>query len=265
MADSSKSTSQPSIALANGAQIPLLGFGTWQLPGEEAYAPVRAALETGYRHIDTATGYSNEEHVGRAIRDSGLDRSELFVTTKLPPDNAGRERETIEASLTALGLDYLDLWLIHWPPNDEAGVETWREFLAIQGESKARAIGVSNYSTAQIDDLVTATGVAPAVNQIRWAPVLYDEKRAAHLAQNNVALEGYSPFLASDLDDPTLAGIAAAHEVSVPQVILRWHLEHDFIAIPKSANRDRIESNFDVFGFSLTADEVARLDGLSAV
>ncbi|MGI8867844.1 MAG: aldo/keto reductase [Mycobacteriales bacterium] len=259
------SSDQPTANLSNGAQVPLLGFGTWQLREKECYDAVRSALDVGYRHLDTATGYENEEQVGRAIRDSGLDRSEVFITTKLPPENAGKEAETLAASLRNLGVDYVDLWLIHWPPTGEAGVETWREFLALQGESKTRAIGVSNYSTEQVDELIDATGVAPAVNQIRWAPALFDKARADHLKDRGVALEGYSPFRASDLDDEALTTIADTHNASVPQVILRWHLEHEYIAIPKSAKPERIKANFDVFGFSLTPDEVATIDALSTI
>jgi 2,5-diketo-D-gluconate reductase A len=256
---------QPVVALPTGAQIPLLGFGTWQMREDEAYNSVRTALDVGYRHIDTATGYANEEQVGKALRDSGLDRSEVFITTKLPPDHAGRERVTIEESLANLGVDYLDLWLIHWPPNGTAGVETWREFLALQGESKTRAIGVSNYSPEQIDELIDATGVAPAVNQIKWAPSIYDAARAKHSRERGVALEGYSPFRASDLDDPVLTEVAEAHGVTVPQVILRWHIDHEFIAIPKSAQAERIRTNFDVFGFRLSDEEVAKINALSTV
>jgi diketogulonate reductase-like aldo/keto reductase len=251
------------IALRDGGVIPILGFGTFQITGTEAYQAVRDALDVGYRHIDTATGYRNEGEVGRAVRDSGVPREDVFITTKLPPDNAGRERETIEASLRNLGTDYVDLWLIHWPPGGEARPETWREFLTLKSEGHAKAVGVSNYSPAQIDELIEATGVAPAVNQIRWSPFVFDRERLEHSRERGVVLEGYSPFRASQLDDSVLAEIARAHGVTPSQVILRWHIEHGVVVIPKSARRERIEANFDISGFSLTADEVARIDGLS--
>lgn len=259
----SETTDARIVALRDGMTLPILGFGTWQLRGKEAYDAVLHALKVGYRHIDTATGYGNESQVGQALRDSGVAREDVFVTTKLPPDNAGRERATIEASLRDLGTSYVDMWLIHWPPGGEAGVDTWREFLTLQGEGKAKEVGVSNYSPAQIDELIAATGVAPAMNQIRWSPFIYDPARLAHSRERGVLLEGYSPFRASRMDDPVLTEIAAAHGVTPGQVILRWHVEHGVVVIPKSAHPKRIEENFDIFGFSLTDAEVARIDGLS--
>ncbi|MBO0708944.1 MAG: aldo/keto reductase [Candidatus Dormibacteraeota bacterium] len=251
-----------SVTFHTGRSIPILGFGTWQLRGREAYDAVRFALETGYRHIDTATGYGNEVEVGRAIRDSGVPREEIFVTTKLPPDNAGRERGTIEASLRDLGLDQVDMWLIHWPPSGGPGVKTWRAFLELREEGKARDVGVSNYSPDQIETLIEATGEAPAMNQIRWSPAIYDGPRLEHSRRHRVVLEGYSPFRASDLEEPVIAEIAAAHGVSAPQVILRWHIDTGVVVIPKSASPERIRQNFDVFGFRLTDEEVSRLNAL---
>jgi diketogulonate reductase-like aldo/keto reductase len=256
-------TSIPTLPLRDGGAIPVVGFGTWLLEGAGAYQPVRDALDIGYRHIDTATGYSNEQHVGRAIADSGVPREDLFVTTKLPPDHAGREAQTIDESLRYLGLDYVDLWLIHWPVNGTAAPQVWKQLIAAREAGKARAIGVSNYSAEFIDELVEATGVTPAVNQIPWSPRDHDEKRVAHARDNNIVLEGYSGLKRSNLTDPTLVAIAEAHGVTVPQVIIRWHVDHDIVVIPKSANRDRIAANFDVFGFALTKDEVARIDALA--
>ena len=254
-------TDDRTIPMTAGGAIPVLGFGTWQATGQECYDAVRSALDVGYRHIDTATMYRNENEVGRALRDSGVARSEVFVTTKLPPERAGRERQTIERSLTDLGTDYVDLWLVHWPPGGEARPQTWQELLSVRGEGLARAVGVSNYSPAQVDELIAVTGEAPAVNQIRWSPALYDPARLAHSRDRGVVLEGYSPFRASRLDAPVLRDIAAAHGVSPAQVILRWHVEHGVVVIPKSAAPERIAANFDIWDFSLTADEVARLNG----
>lgn len=250
------------VTLRHGAVLPLLGFGTWQLRGGEAYDAVRAALDLGYRHLDTATMYRNEHEVGRALRDSGLSRDEVFLTTKLPPDRAERARETLEESLRALTTDYVDLWLIHWPPDEAASPEIWTELLRARSDDLARAVGVSNYSTPQVDELTEAAGEAPEVNQIPWGPALYDPRRVAELRDRSVVLEGYSPFRSGNLAEPTLTEIAAAYGVSVPQVIVRWHLQHEVVVIPKSARRDRIAANADVFGFALTEDDMARIDAL---
>ncbi len=207
--------------------------------------------------------YRNEAEVGQAVRESGVSRSDVFVTTKLPPERAGRERETLTASLRALGMEYVDLWLIHWPPRRQAMVSTWRAFLAAQRDGLARAVGVSNFSTSQIDDLVKETGETPAVNQIPWSPWEHHPERLAESVARGVVVEGYSPLARSRLRDPVLTAIAAAHDVTPAQVVLRWHLEHDIVVIPKSAQPERIKSNLDIFGFTLTADEIARIDALS--
>jgi 2,5-diketo-D-gluconate reductase A len=258
--DDAASTTVP---LAGGGAIPLLGFGTWQMQGDEAYTAVRAALDIGYRHIDTATAYGNEEQVGRAIRDSGVPREDLFVTTKLPPEQRHLAAKIIEQSRRLLGVDVLDLWLLHWPNGEDPLVDTWREMLQLRDAGQATAVGVSNYGPSQLDTLIDATGEAPAVNQIKWSPWLYDAERLAHSRRHGIALEGYSPFRASRLRDPVLAEIAAAHDVTPAQVVLRWHIEHGIIVIPKSAQPERIQANADVWGFSLSADEVTRLDALS--
>ena len=250
------------VPLAGGGAIPLLGFGTWQLSGAEAYDAVRAALEVGYRHLDTATAYRNEDRVGAAVRDSGVAREEIFLTTKCPPENAGKERETLEASLAALGVDYVDLWLVHWPPNGEARPATWERFVAARTDGLAKAIGVSNYRIDQIDELVAASGVTPSVNQIPWSPFLYDAALAEAHEGRKIVLEGYSPLKRSELGNPVLAEIAAAHGKTPAQVVLRWHLERGYVVIPKSAQRSRIEENFESGELTLDADEVARIDGL---
>jgi 2,5-diketo-D-gluconate reductase A len=252
----------PTVTLSAGTEMPLLGFGTWRLAGDSAYSSVLRALEVGYRHIDTATMYGNEREIGRALRDSAVPRAEVFLTTKLPAENAGRERDTLRHSLDALGVDAVDLWLVHWPPNGVAAPETWSEFIALRNEKLTSAIGVSNYSTAQIDELIDATGEAPAVNQIKWGPSLYDAGQVAQLRDRNVVLEGYSPFRTTNLSHPALLEIASAHGVRPEQVVVRWHIDHGFVVIPKSANPERIASNADVFGFTLSAEELARLDGL---
>lgn len=250
------------VELRSGGTIPLLGFGTFRIEGPDAQPAVRTAIEIGYRHIDTATGYHNESYVGQGVRDSGIDRREIFITTKCPPDNAGRERQTIEASLSDLGTDYVDLWLVHWPPNGEARPQTWKAFIEIANQGKARAIGVSNYSLSQIDELIDATGVVPAVNQIPWSPSLYDAALVAEHRKRGTVVEGYSALRRSQLDDPVLVAVAQAHGVTAAQVVLRWHLEHGFVVIPKSVHRERIEENFDLYGFTLSQEEIERIDGL---
>lgn len=252
----------PTLAL-RGADIPLLGLGTWQSEGDDAMSATQIALELGYRHIDTATGYGNESQVGRGLASSGIPRDEVFLTTKCPPEHAGRERETLEQSLTKLGTDHLDLWLVHWPPNHQATPATWEKFIEARDEGLVRAIGVSNYSIAQIDELVAATGEVPAINQIPWSPTDYDAQLVAAHTKRGVELEGYSPLKRTDLASPVLVEIAAAYGVSTAQVVLRWHLDHHVVVIPKSVHRERIAANLDVLGFALTPDEVARIDGLS--
>lgn len=252
---------EPSVPVTGGA-MPLLGFGTWQIADTDAPAAVSAAIDAGYRHIDTATGYSNQRGVGKAIADSGLDRQDVFVTTKLPPDNADRVLATIDESLDQLGLDHLDLWLVHWPPNGQARPDVWEQVVQAQQDGLTKAVGVSNYSLAQIDELIEATGVAPAVNQIKWSPAEFDRSIADGLRERGVVLEGYSPFKASNLQDPTLVSIAEAHDVDTAQVIVAWHVAHEFVVIPKSSNPDRIRSNAAGATVTLTDDEVARIDGL---
>jgi 2,5-diketo-D-gluconate reductase A len=255
-------TDIPTVDLGHGVAIPMVGFGTWQLQGPFAYEATRHALQVGYRHIDTATMYRNEDQVGRALADSGLHRPGVFVTTKLPPGNAGRVSATIAESLKALRTDYVDLWLVHWPPRGRNLVPLWRDFLAVRDEGLARSVGVSNYSVRQIDELIEATGEHPAVNQIPWSPSRYDAGLLAAHAERGVAVEGYSPLKGTRLRDRTLAEIAAKHGVTPAQVVLRWHLEIGVIVIPKSARPERIEQNFDLFSFSLTPEEVTRLNRL---
>jgi diketogulonate reductase-like aldo/keto reductase len=242
--------------------MPLLGFGTWQATGRTGYDAVLAALDAGYRHLDTATMYGNEREVGQAIRDSGLRREDIFVTTKIPAREVGRERRVLEASLAALDTDHVDLWLIHSPPPSSAeSTAMWRELLAVRDEGLARAVGVSNYATAQLDELIQATAEQPAVNQIRWGPALYDARRHAEHRERGIVLEGYSPFKSTDLDDPVLARIAAAHGVTPAQVVLRWHVEHGIPVIPKSVTPDRIRANADIFTFTLTPTELSEVQG----
>ena len=250
------------VELASGTKMPLLGLGTWQARGRDVVDAVRRALEVGYRSIDTATMYGNEREVGRALAESGVPRTEIFVTTKLPQSHAGRERETLGESLDALGVDYVDLWLIHWPPGGRARPDVWERLLELRAEGLAREAGVSNYSLEQIDELERATGRLPAVNQIEWSPALFDRDVLEGHRRRGVQLEGYSPLRTMNLRDPRLVRIAEEHRVTPAQVVLRWHIEHKIVAIPKSTNAERIAENAAIFDFQLTPSEVERLDGL---
>jgi 2,5-diketo-D-gluconate reductase A len=252
-------------ATLKGRRMPLLGFGTWLISERQATHAAAYALEAGYRHIDTATVYRNESGIGRALAATALPRESVFVTTKLPPHHAGRERRTLGESLTKLGLSYVDLWLVHWPPHGHAAPPVWEAFIKAQQEGLARAIGVSNYSLDQIDELSEATGVMPQVNQIRWGPALYDGAVVSGLRQREVVLEGYSPFKSSNLRDPTLVSIAVQHDASPAQVIVAWHIAHSFVVIPKSVHRERIASNAAGTRIKLTIEEVAAIDGLSRI
>jgi 2,5-diketo-D-gluconate reductase A len=251
------------VEIAPGVSMPLLGFGTWETRGKSTETSVARALEVGYRHIDTARMYRNETEVGRALAASGIPREDVFVTTKMWPDRAGSERASIEESLEALALDQVDLWLIHWPPGG-ARPDVWERFLEAQADGLARAVGVSNYSIEQIDELIRATGQIPAVNQIEWSPPLFDAETFDAHRRRDVQLEGYSPLKTTDLRHKRLVAIADAHGVTPAQVVIRWHLEHEIVVIPKSANPERIAQNADVFGFALTAREVAALDDLGS-
>jgi 2,5-diketo-D-gluconate reductase A len=250
------------VTLSSGAVMPLVGFGTWRLSGRGAYGAVRAALDTGYRLIDTATMYGNEAQIGAAIRDSGIERGDLFITTKLPPENSGRERATIEASLAALGLDRVDLWLVHWPPSERILVRTWERMVAARDDGLAANVGVSNHSLAQIDRLTSATGEAPTVNQIPWAPPLFDGALLQATRERRIVVEGYSPFKNTNLEARNLVEIARRHAVSSAQVIVRWHVQHEIVVIPRSSSPDRIAQNFEVWDFELSDNEMRALDEL---
>ena len=254
------------LATAHGTvPVPLLGLGTWQARGDEVYRAVRTALDLGYRHLDTATMYGNEAEIGRAVADSGVDRDELFVTTKCPPDRLGQEDETLQRSLRDLRLDHVDLWLVHWPPHGEHGsVRMWERFLVARERGRATAVGVSNYSPELIDELVSATGAGPAIDQIPWSPADHDPKLVEDLRERGVVLEGYSPFKRTDLDHPTLARVADAHGATAAQVVLAWHLGHGYVVIPKSVRAERLEANLDAVELDLSEEEIAAIDALGS-
>jgi 2,5-diketo-D-gluconate reductase A len=251
-----------SAALAHGS-MPLLGFGTWQVKGHEAAEATAAALEAGYRHLDTATVYGNEGEVGAGLERSGVEREEVFVTTKCPPSRADDALGTLRRSLDLLGTDHVDLWLIHWP-GDGSMVDLWQLFVEAQGQGLARDIGVSNFDTALIDEVTSATGVAPAVNQIEWSPLLFDAAVVEAHRQRGVVLEGYSALRGGTLEHPVIVAIADRLGRTAAQVIIRWHLQHGIVVIPKSRHADRIRSNADVGGFELSEADVAALDSLGS-
>ena len=240
----------------------MLGFGTWQIKGDDAVRATAVALEAGYRHLDTATVYGNEREVGRGLADSGAPRDDVFVTTKCPPSNAGRGLDTLRRSLDNLGTDHVDLWLIHWPGDGSANSDLWGEFVEANEAGLAREIGVSNFDAALLDEVTKATGVTPAVNQIEWSPLLYDAATVAEHRDRDIVLEGYSALRGGTLTHPVIVGIADRLGRTAAQVIIRWHLQHRFVVIPKSVNPDRIRSNADVGGFELSDDDMSALDAL---
>ncbi len=246
-----------SALLPSGARMPLLGFGTWQITGEDAVTATSTALAAGYRHIDTATVYGNEAEVGSAL--ASVARGDVFVTTKVPPSRRDAELDTLRQSLDLLKMSYVDLWLVHWPEQG-AEVSMWGQLLAAQEQGLVRDVGVSNYSLEQLDELKAATGVVPAVNQVEWSPKLFDRAVQDGHAQRGVALEGYSALRGGTLDDPVVVGIAKRLGASSAQVIIRWHLQHGVVVIPKSVDPERIRSNADVGDIVLDEADMAALD-----
>ncbi len=253
---------QDTAALTGGGRMPLLGFGTWQITGAAATEAVGWALAAGYRHLDTATVYGNEQEVGAGLAASGVPRDDVFVTTKCPPRDAGRELETLRRSLDLLGTGHVDLWLVHWPGGAGADLDLWRGFASAQEQGLARAVGVSNYSLDQIDELTRETGMTPAVNQVEWSPLLYDRDVLDGHRERGVVLEGYSALRGGTLDHPVVTGIAGRLGATPAQVLVRWHLQHGVVVIPKSAREERIRSNAAVAGLELADDDVAALDAL---
>jgi 2,5-diketo-D-gluconate reductase A len=255
----------PRLTMNTGAPIPQLGFGVWQID-EGAVDVIAEAIEVGYRHLDTAMIYHNEREVGEAVRQSSVPRDELFVTTKLFNTDHGTQEalDAFEASLDRLQLDHVDLYLIHWPlPAVDRYVESWRTLERIAASGRARAIGVSNFMPEHLRRLADETGTIPAVNQIELHPEHQQRDAVAADERYGILTEAYSPLANGRiLDDPRVVAIAEAHGVSVPQVVLRWHLQHGWVVIPKTRTRSRMIENLEATAFELTAEEVAALDGL---
>ncbi|MDY6808452.1 MAG: aldo/keto reductase [Actinomycetota bacterium] len=269
------STDLPTVELSTGTLIPQLGLGVWQADDADTEHAVRFAIgAAGYRHIDTAAAYGNEAAVGRGLVTSGVDRSEVFVTTKLWNADHGRDRAhaAIDASLARLGLDHVDLYLIHWPlQNTDRLIETWRAMAEIRDSGKASAIGVSNFEPHHLDAIIDATGEVPAVDQIELHPRLAQRELREYCASGGIAVEAWSPLGGSGagwgadsspntlLTDPTLTRIGERYDRSAAQVMIRWHLQNGVIAIPKSVHDKRIAQNIDVLDFELDTDDLAAI------
>lgn len=258
----------PLIELNDGHRIPQIGLGTWPLDDRQVADAVVQAVDAGYRHIDTAVKYGNEAGVGNGIRAAGIDRSELFITTKLDGEFQGQDRAVagLDGSLRRLRLDYVDLLLIHWPlPRRDEFISTWKTFERLQAAGKARSIGVSNFKPAHLERLMNACDVVPSVNQIQLSPAVTRIVEIAYNRRHGVVTESWSPLGAGGdlLNAPVLARIAEKHGKTPGQVVLRWHVEQGLVAIPKSANPRRMRENLDIFGFALDADDtkvIATLD-----
>lgn len=248
--------------LTSGASIPLLGFGTWQLTGDTAVQATAAALSVGYRHLDTATVYGNEGEVGAALRASGVARDEVFVTSKIPPTEVGRARAVLETSLGLLGVDALDLWLIHWT-EDGASPDLWTEVVQAQADGLVRDVGVSNHSLAQLDELEQATGVRPAVNQIKWSPLIFDAALLDAHRERGVVVEGYSGLKGGTMELPAVVEVASRLGRTPAQVLVAWQLQHGVVVIPKSTKQARIRENADVADLVLSEADLAALDSLA--
>jgi 2,5-diketo-D-gluconate reductase A len=258
----------PSLRLSTGAEIPQLGLGVFQVPADKTAGTVRFALSRGYRSVDTAAAYGNEAGVGAAIAGSDIPRERLFVTTKLWNEDQGHDNalRAFAASLGRLGLDYVDLYLIHWPaPRRDRYVETWKALEEPYADGRARAIGVSNFEVEHLERLLAEAQVAPAVNQIELHPRLQQQELRTFHAEHGIVTEAWSPLAKGTLlEEPVIQAIAAAHDKTSAQVILRWHLQLGNVAIPKSVTPERIEQNIDVLDFELTHDEACRIAALDS-
>ena len=257
----------PRLRLNDGVHIAQLGFGVFQVAPEDTERAVTEALEAGYRHIDTAAAYRNEKGVGRAIAASGLARDEVFVTTKLWNGDHGHETalRAFDQSLGRLGLDHVDLYLVHWPlPSRDRYVETWKAFEAIKSDGRARSIGVSNFQPDHLDRLAAETATTPSLNQVELHPRLQQPELRAHHREHGIATEAWSPLAQGGdlLEDPVITELAEQRDKTPAQVVLRWHVQIGNVAIPKSVTPERIRANLAVFDFELSEEDLSRIEGL---
>jgi 2,5-diketo-D-gluconate reductase A len=256
------------IKLNDGSAIPQLGLGVWQVDPATTAQVVGWGIQAGYRSIDTAEGYGNEEGVGRAIRKADVPRSELFITSKLR--NGAHQRDlalrAFDETMSKLGIEQLDLFLIHWPvPSQGKYVEAWKALVELRDDGRIKSIGVSNFNQDHLERIIGETGVTPAVNQIELHPRLQQRDKREFHARHNIRIESWSPLGSGRLlQDPTMESIARKHGKSVAQTIIRWHLQEGLIVIPKSVHKERIASNFDVFGFELDAQDLKIIDGMDS-
>ena len=251
------------VTLNNGVPMPNIGFGTWQIPAHLARQSVLQALRAGYRLIDTSFNYWNEPEVGQAVRESGVPREEIFVTTKLEGEDhgPGGALRGFRRSIAKLDIGYIDLYLVHWPGDQR--IETWKAMEEVLQQGTCRAIGVSNYSARHLEEVFEHGRVPPAVNQIELHPFLHPRRLVEFCASNGVLVESYSPLnQAVNLFDPVIARVAKKHQRTPAQVVLRWHLQHNFIPIPRSISPDHIAENIAVFDFALSEEDMRELDSL---
>jgi 2,5-diketo-D-gluconate reductase A len=256
------------IVLNDGNRIPRIGFGVWRLPDVDAPAVVGAAIAAGYRHIDTAQGYDNEAGVGRAVREAGVPRDQLFITSKERTSHQGRDStfRSFDESMARLGLETLDLFLIHWPvPQHDRYVETWQAFVDLQKQGRVRSIGVSNFLPEHLERIIGETGVAPAVNQVELHPRYQQHDLVAWHVAHGIVTESYSPHGgngATLLRDPVIEAIADRTGKTPAQVVIRWHLQRELVVLPKTSNPERAASNLDVWQFELSAQDMAEIAGI---
>lgn len=267
------------IKLNNGVDMPMLGFGTFrEKDGDEVINAVKLAIGAGYRSIDTAKAYKNEEGVGKAIRDSGVPREEIFVTTKLWNTDQGYDAtlKAIDESLSKLGMDFVDLYLVHWPtaggerdennlyPSINKREDTWKAMEEIYKSGKAKAIGVSNYTITHLKEMKNYAKIPPAVNQVEFHPFLYQVELLNYCKANNIALEAHSPLVSGEhLDDPAIKSVAEKYSKSPAQILIRWGLQHGCITIPKSVHKERIEENINIFDFEISEEDMKTMDELN--
>jgi 2,5-diketo-D-gluconate reductase A len=259
----------PTLQLNDGRSIPQIGLGTWPLRGEDAAVAVASAIELGYRHVDTAVRYGNEDGVGEGIRRAGLPREQLFITTKVDGEFQGDDKAIagLEGSLERLGLEYVDLLLLHWPlPARGLFVSTLQTFKRLQDEGRVRSVGVSNFKPAHLETLAQEAGIVPAVNQIQIDPTIQRQDQRRYDEEHGIVTESWSPLGgpgAALLEDRTITATAEALQRTAGQVVLRWHVQQGLVALPKSATPSRQAENLAVFDFELSAEDMAALDGLS--